>query len=68
MPMLPTTAVTKAPISAQVTVVPSSPDSVTPMMTTDSPSAMRMNAWHLSARCPPSIVHSLVAERPRPGV
>ena len=42
--------------------------SVAPMMTIDSPSAIRMNAWQRSAKWPPSMVQSEVRDRPRPGV
>ena len=38
------------------------------MMTIDSPSAIRMNAWQRSAKWPPSMVQSEVRDRPRPGV
>ena len=40
----------------------------TPVSTIDSPSAIMMNSWQRSARWPPSIVQSLVSDRPRPGV
>ena len=42
--------------------------SVAPMMTIDSPSAIKMNAWQRSAKWPPSMVQSEVRDRPRPGV
>ena len=38
------------------------------MMTIDSPSAIRMNAWQRSAKWPPSMVQSEVRDRPSPGV
>ena len=38
------------------------------MTTIDSPRAMMMNAWHRSAKWPPSIVHSALVVRPSPGV
>ena len=41
---------------------------VAPMMTIDSPSAIRMNPWQRSAKWPPSMVQSEVRDRPRPGV
>ena len=37
------------------------------MMTIDSPSAIRMNAWQRSAKWPPSIVQSAVRDRPSHG-
>ena len=43
-------------------------DRVAPMMTIDSPIAIRMNPWHRSAKWPPSIVQSAVRDRPRNGV
>jgi len=42
--------------------------SVAPMITIDSPSAMRIKPWHLSARWLPAIVQSAVVERPSHGV
>ncbi len=41
--------------------------SVVPVTRTDSPSATIMNSWQRSARCPPSIVHSSLRDRPSPG-
>lgn len=51
-----------------VPVMGAIPDSAAPMMTIDSPRAIRMNAWQRSAKCPPSIVQSEVRDRPRRGV
>ena len=65
-PTLLVSATAKAAIS--VLVMWARPDSVTPMTRIDSPSAMSTNPWHRSAKCPPSIVHSCVVERPSPGV
>ena len=46
---------------------PTSPK-VVPITKSDSPKAMMTNNRQRSARCPPSTVHSMVRERPRPGV
>jgi len=61
----PANATTKAVTLAAVTGF-----SVTlaPMMTIDSPSAIKMNPWQRSAKCPPSMVQSEVRDRPSPGV
>ena len=42
-------------------------DITAPVATSVSPSATITNSWQRSARCPPSMVHSLVSERPIPG-
>jgi hypothetical protein len=52
----------------EVAVTPFIADRVAPMMTIDSPSAIRMNAWHRSAMWLPTIVQSAVRERPSHGV
>jgi len=40
---------------------------VAPVSRMDSPPATITTSWHRSARCPPSIVHSSVRDRPNPG-
>ena len=69
--MLPVAAIRKAAISAPVSgcaALPSLAASAAPMITIDSPIAIRMKPWHRSAKWPPSMVHSAVLARPRPGV
>src|ERR1039457_6284483 len=59
-PTLPIRAAANAPISAPL--IRCRRDRVVPVTTIDSPSAMRMNAWHRSAKWPPSMVQSAVLE------